>query len=315
MKFLINAFCIILAFVSVVTSSSGDRSSEFKICAIRCFQNNCNKNPTPLPLYLRITLWSCEDNCKYHCQREITQLSIKQGSKIHQYYGKWPFKRILGIQEPASVIFSLLNGYFHYVSWKKIDLKVDRMNPSHLWLKIYVVIGVWVWSWSAIFHTRDFIFTERMDYHSASILVIYLLFIPTVYLVKGRGKRAAKNVFRILSAAYLYHVFYLQFIAFSYRYNMIVNASIGLCANIIWMVISYKLYRKNVKKFYVPVLLMLYTDVAFSLEALDFPPLLDMFDAHSLWHAATIPVTYWWYEWLINVFSSTFETSIYNKAF
>ena len=33
------------------------------------------------------------------------------------------------------------------------------------------------------------------------------------------------------------------------------------------------------------------------LEIFDFPPLLHHFDAHSLWHAATIPLGMLWYEY------------------
>eukprot|EP01041_Mallomonas_annulata_P008311 gene8311-17107_t len=36
------------------------------------------------------------------------------------------------------------------------------------------------------------------------------------------------------------------------------------------------------------------------LEVLDFPPLFDALDAHSLWHAATIPIGFIWYKFWIN---------------
>jgi len=35
--------------------------------------------------------------------------------------------------------------------------------------------------------------------------------------------------------------------------------------------------------------------VAYLLKVLDFPPLWGILDAHSLWHAATIPLGPWWY--------------------
>jgi post-GPI attachment to proteins factor 3 len=34
------------------------------------------------------------------------------------------------------------------------------------------------------------------------------------------------------------------------------------------------------------------------LELLDFPPLAGLVDAHSLWHAATIPLTTLWYSFV-----------------
>ncbi|KDN39237.1 Per1-domain-containing protein [Tilletiaria anomala UBC 951] len=47
-------------------------------------------------------------------------------------------------------------------------------------------------------------------------------------------------------------------------------------------------------------MLLLGTVAATLLELLDFPPLWRFVDAHALWHLATVPLTYAWYDWLIN---------------
>lgn len=39
-------------------------------------------------------------------------------------------------------------------------------------------------------------------------------------------------------------------------------------------------------------------NVAMLLEVLDFPPLLGILDAHSLWHAATAPLAYLFYSFV-----------------
>ena len=36
------------------------------------------------------------------------------------------------------------------------------------------------------------------------------------------------------------------------------------------------------------------------LEIFDFPPFAGVFDAHSLWHAATVPLGFQWYSFLID---------------
>jgi len=41
-----------------------------------------------------------------------------------------------------------------------------------MWLG-YVACGMNAWIWSSIFHTRDVLFTERMDYFSAGLLNFY----------------------------------------------------------------------------------------------------------------------------------------------
>lgn len=37
---------------------------------------------------------------------------------------------------------------------------------------------------------------------------------------------------------------------------------------------------------------------ATALEVFDFPPYLGVFDAHSLWHAATVPIVLLWWSWV-----------------
>ena len=78
---------ILLYFVGVVTSSMGDRASDFqsrvKICKEECIQD-----PTKQPsLYLRTLLWDCLDNCKYIVMREITVERRELGLEVYQYHG------------------------------------------------------------------------------------------------------------------------------------------------------------------------------------------------------------------------------------
>ncbi|OLY79074.1 Protein PER1-like protein [Smittium mucronatum] len=275
-------------------ASSGDRLPIFQQCLSECQSENCGSNQTRLPLILRLTLWDCESNCKYTCQRKITIEAEKNNQEIHQYYGKWPFIRLMGIQEPASVLFSLLNGYAHFINWKNIERNVHPLNPSRLWLKAYVIIGVWTWFWSSVFHCRDFVFTERMDYYSAGFSVLFMFSIPTMYLIRDSGRHATKLLTIVLSICYFCHVFYLQFIRFSYTYNMVANAIVGLLANVSWITCAVQMSKTGTKDYYVPIILILCTDLAFGLEAFDFPPILDILDAHSLWHLATFPITILW---------------------
>ena len=47
------------------------------------------------------------------------------------------------------------------------------------------------------------------------------------------------------------------------------------------------------------VSVVLLLSMATGLEVLDFSPIFRVFDAHSLWHAATIPITFVYYDFLI----------------
>jgi hypothetical protein len=93
---------------------------------------------------------------------EITDKAMETHSKIHQYYGKWPFWRFIGMQEPASVLFSILNGYRHYVGHKKYKNIVRGSFPWKTSMVWYGYAALNVWFWSAIFHARDFPFTEKV---------------------------------------------------------------------------------------------------------------------------------------------------------
>ncbi|KAJ1945069.1 hypothetical protein FBU59_002422 [Linderina macrospora] len=80
---------------------------------------------------------------------------------------------------------------------------------------------------------------------------------------------------------------------------MLANAIVGLMSNVVWFVVTYQAYHNGNKLWWKPAVLILLTDAAFSLEAFDFPPFLDSFDAHSLWHGATILLIPEWYDFLV----------------
>ena len=66
-----------------------------------------------MPLALRLTRWTCADDCKYSCMHTLTDLVLESGVRMEQFYGKWQFCRWEGMQEPASVAFSVANLLMH----------------------------------------------------------------------------------------------------------------------------------------------------------------------------------------------------------
>lgn len=100
------------------------------------------------PLYLRWKQWDCQSDCRYHCMVKREGEREALGYDPVKYHGKWPFKRIYGIQvcfiklplysafgivmipihifyyccglfaqEPVSVAFSALNLSMHFHGW------------------------------------------------------------------------------------------------------------------------------------------------------------------------------------------------------
>jgi post-GPI attachment to proteins factor 3 len=142
--------------------STGDRLPIFTSCLGRC-SAECESGSASLSPVLKMTLWTCEDDCKYNCMHFVTNMAIQENTQIHQFYGKWPFYRLFGIQEPASVLFSILNGIRHYRGAIKYFGRIGNKYPLRPLIMIYAFASVNTWVWSTIFHSRDMPFTEKVE--------------------------------------------------------------------------------------------------------------------------------------------------------
>jgi post-GPI attachment to proteins factor 3 len=139
--------------ISIALASSGDRSSGFASCIETCSTDRC-QTPVIPPLALRLTFWTCRDDCKYACMHEITSRDVEQGAPVQQYYGKWPFWRFAGMQEPAAVAFSLLNLWSHVRGMRKVQNKIPNNHPMKTYYLVWSFVSINAWFWSSIFHTR-----------------------------------------------------------------------------------------------------------------------------------------------------------------
>ena len=139
----------------VVLASSGDIAPPFIDCLSTCNKQLCRPNsPLPLTFTLKLTRWTCVDDCKYRCMHMITDVAVKHHAPIQQYYGKWPFWRFAGMQEPASVLFSIFNFLAHLQGWKKIRQRVPDGHPMKTYYLAFALASMNAWVWSSVFHTR-----------------------------------------------------------------------------------------------------------------------------------------------------------------
>ncbi|KAK9458678.1 Per1-like protein [Lipomyces oligophaga] len=295
-----------------VLGSAGDRLPEFRVCVEECKSMVCDSVDTPhLAWYLTALMWDCPQNCDYNCQRRITAERISKGEEVLQFHGKWPFKRLLGIQEPASVLFSILNFVPHFKSFQKFrkSFPADNARTDFFLKKYYIwmtVVGMNAWLWSSVFHTRDFVVTERLDYFSAGATIMTGFFVACIRIF--RLDRQAKSPIRralvaLCLTAFSLHVAYLSLIRFSYTYNMAANVVIGLIQNGLWIFYSLTRYfgrpREQRNPWVLrPMLIVLTISTGMGFELFDFSPFVDTIDAHSLWHAATVIPTGWLYDWI-----------------
>ena len=136
--YLIKILAILSPFAH---ASEGDAAWSFNVCVWRCNQTGCTEVPNrapvcgaacphlnqlPVPLALRMAFWTCEDDCKHLCMLE-SEAGRRHGTapdttlpkiqahivNVWKYYGKWPFRRVLGAQEIVSCLLSLGNLIAH----------------------------------------------------------------------------------------------------------------------------------------------------------------------------------------------------------
>lgn len=258
-------------------------------------------------LSLRVLWWTCPSNCDYVCQHIVTDRRKAREppmlQPIHQFHGKWPFYRYMGMQEPFSVLFSGLNFLAHYHGLSKIRNKIPSSYSMRPYYIAFGCIGMASWVFSMIFHTRDFDLTEKLDYFAAGASVFYGLYYTPIRIFRMDQKKPSikPTMLRLwtLTCGLLYagHVSYLSFWHWDYVYNMAANVAAGIVQNILWSGFSYKTYHELKKPWAAwPGMIVAWIILAMSLELLDFPPLWGMLDAHSLWHLGTVGPTVWWYK-------------------
>lgn len=367
------ALLALAALLAVLAASPGDNLDDFQDCLYQCHNLVCFHNPyhilqaeygeilqrkghemhryepnwhfdARVAPHLKLLLWDCKSNCDYQCQRIITRERVQQGEEVLQFHGKWPFLRVLGIQELASVVFSMANFVPHYLGYRKLSRAMrdngaskPELRRSFRNVKFMAFVTMCAWVFSTIFHIRDFIFTERLDYYFAGLTVLlgfygigyryFKLYLPE--------RRLALWLFTSACiAAYAGHVYRLVS-DWLYTYNMRANIFVGVLQNVVWCLSCFALYTKYYERengdekvialthlnyvdpkrvilgtFYTksaklyslyPLLLCLIVVLGMLLEVFDFSPIFyDLVDAHSLWHLVTVvPAFCGWYDWMI----------------
>lgn len=328
---LCRLLCSILPFAILISASSGDRSPAFQQCLSNCVSRACSITGDRIPalsLALRLTRWTCMDDCKYTCTHILTDIAIEEqareqrqglpphpATQVQQFYGKWPFWRFAGMQEPASVLFSLMNLATHAAGMRRILERIPKSFHMRTFYLGWSILAMNAWVWSSVFHTRDTPLTEMLDYFSAGLVILYSLFFTVVRLfhlyplTPGSAPGLTYKYWAALCILlYIGHVSYLTLLPrFDYAYNMAANLIIGLIHNGLWLLYPWgtirlfpgrdKQYRPKFAS--QPAWFVLLTTLATSLELFDFPPWRRVLDAHALWHLATVPIVPFWYDFLV----------------
>ena len=308
-KFKIIIFLISIFFINAINASFGDTDHYFEVCLKLCHnKTKCSlakKFEKKLSTYLKLFGRSCFDECKYECMWPTVYFYIDVWKFIHKFYGKWPFTRIFGIQEPLSTLTSIGNLLVHAYLINKMRKRTKKTTPFiNIWY-IFGFISINAWFWSTVFHANDTYFTEKMDYYSAFSLVMFQFYAFFFRLLRLKKHFLIQLTLYIISiyCVYFYcsHIYYLNFINFDYNYNLKVNIVLGVTNSICWLVWSfYQYYFLNKKYVWRCVLSLVLVNLALPLEVLEFAPIWWTIDTHAIWHLCTICIPFYWYEFIFD---------------
>lgn len=282
-------------------------------------------------------LWDCQSLCDYQCQQLTTNMlqekiattdlktQKEQELEIEQFHGKWPFVRIAYIQEFWSTVFSLGNFIPHFTALSKLNKNQNiysksnsnnnnnKSNNNDLLInnyKLVALMGCCAWISSFIFHFRDLIVTEKLDYFFAGATVLSGFYAISVRVFVGGDKRKqtkyGKLAFSLCALIFMAHILRLYF-DWSYTYNMRFNIFFGVLQYIMLITVGISNYFKykgnkylNVFKLsFTPIFLVFFTGLSMSFELFDiFIPSLQI-DSHALWHCMTIWPSFKLYDFFI----------------
>lgn len=306
---ILQVIILLFSCSALVNASAGDRDPAFQLCISECTNRGCPSRERILFGLFRD--WTCEEECRYSCMWQVESGRRKSGAEPRQYYGKWPFKRVLGVQEPLSTLFSILNAVPHAYEliWRR-----DRLAPTYLpaglrhLTMISPVGAINTWVWSTAFHAKDTVFTERMDYHFATLFMVFYLWYAICRLTLSLWPPYTLSVTIlagvILIGVFSYHVWYMNFVSFDYGWNMIFTGTFVILQVVVWiswaviMLLNAGDSPSKAKKVRLAWMIIQFQVclVGFAVfEAFDFPPLFDQLDAHAVWHGLTIPLAVYWY--------------------
>jgi len=277
-------------------SSTGDRDPEYILCVRDCYYDS-EKSYQEYSAWMRALYWDHLSECRYQCMRRISDAREVQGQSTLKYFGHWPYHRILGIQEPASAVFSFANALPHIYNLTSRRHRFN--NPDYYmggWVLLYGSVAVVAWFCSTVFHARKIGIAIDLDYMSALLFILTGLWVAlrrTLHTVFRHSRLLTTITFGTLLMLGLSRVARMAEGSISFDQHMEVSIAVAAAQAVVWTLWALFVRPPHWK---LCLLLQVWFGIASMLELFDFPPVMRHFDAHSLWHAATVPLGFLWYE-------------------
>lgn len=305
----LKCFLVLLASILLVrptSSSMGDLDPHYRHCVSDCRVDKCDGRifRTSSSIHsgsLKLVQWDCIETCGYDCMTEITHFRTSNGYSVLKYFGHWPFNRLLGLEEPASVVFSALNFVPHAVFLAR-SLLQKRQEMSYYMsstLVLYALCACNAWVASTMFHSKKTEYATQYDYISALIFLCSGLWVAIRRWFGSETQPLTMGcIFGILAAACISRVNQMIRGTVSFDSHMQLCIGIVIVTTTVWVLwVINGVWSKSYQHKWICLGCQLWLIAASALEIFDFPPYFELFDAHSLWHAATIPLGFIWYDW------------------
>ncbi|CAI2355426.1 unnamed protein product [Caenorhabditis sp. 36 PRJEB53466] len=293
-----------------VQTSPGDRSIWHAQCTEKCMSKfQCPGQFGTFDWVMGDCFW-----CRYDCMWETVELFESNYGIVPQFHGKWPFLAIplpygLVIQEPASLLFSLLNLFSVFLMLRRLK-KIRDLPNRKMWI-LYAHVGLVAWISSSLFHMADCDITEKLDYFGAFAFVLSALYVSFVFTLP-QLEFTAKGRLVLKAAPFIFIIIFLNHVKnmnnhFDYGYNMTLCISFSLittCLYLYYLFQRKRLHGELLQSDILLIRLIVWANLSTGLELLDFAPVFWVFDSHSLFHLATFPIPVWWADFLEQTYHS-----------
>ncbi|KAG2543961.1 post-GPI attachment to proteins factor 3-like [Panicum virgatum] len=303
-------------------ASEGDADPLYKACVEECQQTGSLKDTsikhclvpadgkpaakswyTHEPLYLQWKEWNCKSECGYHCMMERENERTELGLPPVKYHGKWPLKRASVFQEPLSAALSALALVVQFNGWLSFFLLLYYKLP--LWLEThktyYEFTGLWhiygllamnSWFWSAIYHSCDTIWTEKLHFSSAAAFLGYSFILAILRTSNLRDEASRVMVAAPILAFVTTHILYLNFYQLDKGLNMKVCTVISIVQFLLWALWAVMTRHPSRLKI---IFVAIGGVLSVFLEAYDIPPRWGYVDGRAIYLAVAIPISYLWW--------------------
>ena len=200
---------VLLFLVTPCLSSWGDSSSFHQGCLRHCAEQEAG-------------------DCSYSCMWSTVEVMEARHGQVPHFHGKWPFVRVLGLQEPVSAVCSLLQCGASLLVVGRLLSTIPTSAPLHsAWLAHLLALAVTSLC-SFLHHARDLTATELLDLASSPLPHLSSLGLLGLR-AGGGGPGVTLLILLILLVPYLGYLYYLVLLPLDHELLLQVPTSSNSC--------------------------------------------------------------------------------------